>query len=295
MIFISYRREDTKEVVTHLAQRLKDRYGSDKIFVDFNDIAPGADWPDTLRQQLNACKVVLGVVGSGWGDARFPANAGKRSNRLRLDDQDDWVRQELCTAVQRWKAKSAALIVVTVDGATLPETGWDCELDELGNVQQASLRNQKDFERDFDALCQALEQAAPELRTPVNKKTGLPLHLSKLSQTNDTAQQLDAYWQTTIVKTAKLRLPLIAPNGAPVVAPIAQLRIDLPLLLIHEHAPEEREAPPRWPTQAAENLNDALRRSHTDAVMVDRAARAEDIKRDCACRAGWRPASAWWS
>lgn len=282
MIFISYRREDTKEVVTHLAQRLKDRYGSDKIFVDFNDIAPGADWPETLRQQLNACKVVLGVVGSGWGDARFPANTGKRSNRLRLDDRDDWVRQELCTAVQRWKAKSAALIVVTVDGATLPETGWECELDELGNVQQASLRNQKDFERDFEALCQALEQAAPELRTPFKKKAGLPLPRGKPSRTNDTAKQLDAYRQTTIVKTAKLRLPLIAPNGAPVVAPIAQLRIDLPLLLIHEHAPEEREAPPRWPTQAAENLNDALRRSHTDAVMVDRAARAEDIKRDCA-------------
>ena len=40
MIFISYRQEDTKAEVTHLSDRLINRYGKEKIFVDFNNIPP---------------------------------------------------------------------------------------------------------------------------------------------------------------------------------------------------------------------------------------------------------------
>jgi len=81
----------------------RDATAQTNVFVDFSGIAPGAHWPETLRQQINGCGAVLGVVGSGWGGAKFPANAGKRSNRPRLDDQDDRVRQELCTAMRRAK------------------------------------------------------------------------------------------------------------------------------------------------------------------------------------------------
>lgn len=169
MIFISYRREDTKAEVTNLALRLKARYGEQSVFVDFSDIAPGAHWPDTIRQQLEAAKAILGVIGPGWGEARFPPGSGKQTGRLRLDDAEDWVRQELCTAIRRWRGQAVSFIVLTVDGAQLPETGWECELDHLSEVQQAPLRNQSDFEADFDRLCAALEASVPSLREALGK------------------------------------------------------------------------------------------------------------------------------
>jgi TIR domain-containing protein len=49
MIFISYRREDTKAEVTNLHRRLVERYAEEQVFVDYNDIPPGEKWPDTLQ------------------------------------------------------------------------------------------------------------------------------------------------------------------------------------------------------------------------------------------------------
>src|SRR5262249_35081865 len=106
-------------------------------------------------------RVLLAVVGSSWGDARF--TTGKNKGRLRLDDEDDWVRQEICAAVRRGTEK-IRVIVVLIDDAVLPETEWNCELDQLHQLQHARIRNQEDFERDLLSLCGWLEQQVPELR-----------------------------------------------------------------------------------------------------------------------------------
>ncbi len=170
MIFISYRREDTKAEVTNLALRLKARYGQPNVFVDFSDIAAGAHWPDTIREQLEAAKAIIGVIGPRWGEARFPLGSGRQTGRLRLDDPQDWVRQELCTAIRRWQGQAVTFIVLAVDGAKLPETDWSCDLDHLSKVQQAPLRNQNDFEVDFDRLCAELEASVPSLREALSKE-----------------------------------------------------------------------------------------------------------------------------
>src|ERR1700722_18612506 len=101
MLFNSYRKEDTHAFVTNLAHRLKKRYGHDGVFVDYRDLPIGEPWPDGLRRQLQACHVLLAVIGPKWGDARF--SSGKNANRLRLDDPEDWVRQEICTAIKAGK------------------------------------------------------------------------------------------------------------------------------------------------------------------------------------------------
>src|SRR6266508_2065309 len=161
MIFISYRRDDAKAVVTNLHQRLVERYGKDKVFVDYRDIPVGEKWPDYLREKLEESHVLLAVVGSSWGDARF--TTGKKMGRLRLDDKDDWVRQEICEAVRRGMEK-IRVVVVLIDDAVLPETEWNCELDQLHHLQHALIRNQADFERDLFNLCGSLEQQVPELK-----------------------------------------------------------------------------------------------------------------------------------
>jgi len=172
MIFINYRNEDTNAVVTHLYHRLVEHFGEEPVFVDFNDITPGEKWPDTLQEKLQESSVLLAVIGSEWGNARFAA--GKEQGRLRLDDPDDWVRQEICTAIGR--GSEMRVIVVLVDDARLPETEWKCDLDHLAKLQHAYIRNGRDFERDFSLLCAALEMQIPqlhqaaELRRPVKSQ-----------------------------------------------------------------------------------------------------------------------------
>src|SRR5436190_20602942 len=46
MIFINYRKADTQQVVDHLAGRLKDAFGNDRVFKDDKDLRAGERWPD---------------------------------------------------------------------------------------------------------------------------------------------------------------------------------------------------------------------------------------------------------
>src|SRR5437868_241699 len=82
--------------------------------------------PELRRQKLEASRVLLAVIGAKWGEVRFPAACSDRRkrNRLRLDDPDDWVRQEICTGVRRAAAGPMRVVVVTIDDAKLPDSAW---------------------------------------------------------------------------------------------------------------------------------------------------------------------------
>lgn len=147
MIFVSYRRDDTRGVVNHLRRVLVERYGPDAIFVDDWSIDPGRTWPDEIRQRLVGSRLVLVVVGDRWMTPR-------------LSDPEDWVRQEICMAYDR----GIRLIVVPIDKATLPETKWGCHLDRLRDNQQAQIENGRRFDGDVVHLIQSMEKLVPELR-----------------------------------------------------------------------------------------------------------------------------------
>lgn len=110
MIFISYRKADTQAVVDHLADRLKSVLGATAVFKDDHDLHGGDRWPDRLRKEVQACDALLAVVGTGW------LTASDEDGRRRLDDPDDWVRQEICTALDHGKR----VIVLLVDAAKMP-------------------------------------------------------------------------------------------------------------------------------------------------------------------------------
>jgi hypothetical protein len=44
-IFVSYRREDSAPYAARLYDRLRARFGEKQVFMDVDDIAPGADFP----------------------------------------------------------------------------------------------------------------------------------------------------------------------------------------------------------------------------------------------------------
>ena len=109
-IFISYRRDDAAGDAGRLADHLHRRFGSERVFVDVDAIAPGTDFVATLRKALEQTAVMLVVIGPRWLSLR--AADGTR----RLDDANDFVRLEIETALGR----GIPTVPVLVQGATLP-------------------------------------------------------------------------------------------------------------------------------------------------------------------------------
>ena len=111
-IFISYRREDSAGWTGRLADRLKERFGPNSIFVDIDTIEPGADFTEALRKAVGSCDVLLAVIGPRW------SMVTDKTGKPRLHDSSDWIRVEIAAALTR----KIRVIPVLVGGATMPST-----------------------------------------------------------------------------------------------------------------------------------------------------------------------------
>ena len=110
-IFISYRREETAANAGRLYDRLSDRFGEDRVFMDVDSVAYGVDFTRAVIDAVSGCDVLLALIGRDW--LAITDEKGRR----RLDNPDDWVRVEIETALQR----DIRVVPVLVDGAVLPQ------------------------------------------------------------------------------------------------------------------------------------------------------------------------------
>ena len=94
LAFISYRRDDTSQIAQALYLQLKEAFGPGQIFMDVHSIRTGESWPTRLNQTLGDAAVLLLLMGPGWLFAR------DQYGRRRIDDDDDWVRNEILAAMQ---------------------------------------------------------------------------------------------------------------------------------------------------------------------------------------------------
>lgn len=111
IVFINYRRDQTAGEARALFNSLVQQLGTDRVFMDVDNIALGRDFREVLRQRLDDCEVLLALIGRGWADARDAA--GQR----RLEQPNDFVRLEIATALQR----NVAVTPVLVQGARMPQ------------------------------------------------------------------------------------------------------------------------------------------------------------------------------
>ena len=109
-VFISYRRTN-QLIVEHVHLKYCDVYKANSIFLDRTDLKPGAHFPDELRQAVTNASIVLVVIGRDWASMQNEQTFSKR-----LDEEHDWVRQEVLLALQG----QGLVIPVLVDGAKLP-------------------------------------------------------------------------------------------------------------------------------------------------------------------------------
>lgn len=61
-IFISYRRIDSYET-NRLSTSLKTEYGESNIFLDYESISGGDEWPDTIRKAVEEARVLIVIIG----------------------------------------------------------------------------------------------------------------------------------------------------------------------------------------------------------------------------------------
>jgi hypothetical protein len=111
-IFICYRREDTAGHAGRLRDRLAEVFGDSQVFLDTEHVGIGEDFVDRTTRVVGSCRAVLVVIGQRW------LSVVDAQGRRRLDDEDDYVRLEIATALRR--APPTAVIPVLVHGARMP-------------------------------------------------------------------------------------------------------------------------------------------------------------------------------
>jgi hypothetical protein len=112
-IFINYRSDDTGGYALALYNELCQRFDRKLIFFDRaeGEIDYGDKLPDKIRDAVEQCTVLLALIGSRWLDAQ------KDNGSRRLDDPDDYVRQEIALALERDKK----VIPVLLGNVSMPK------------------------------------------------------------------------------------------------------------------------------------------------------------------------------
>ncbi len=153
-IFISYRRADAPGFVRALMSELRNRFGSQQVFLDMEDIEAGSHFPDVIDQAVSGCEVTLVVIGPQW--LQMTNAAGLR----RLDDPEDFVRLEVCSSL----ARGIPVIPVLVDKARMPaDEELPDRLQRLPTLHAVALTYDH-WDEDIERLIEAIERVTMEPR-----------------------------------------------------------------------------------------------------------------------------------
>ena len=169
-IFISYRRDDTRADAGRLCDRLKAHFGDEQVFMDIDDLKPGQKFVDELNRTLDGCGILIVLIGSGWLSAR------DQSGSLRLMDEQDFVRREVISALQR----GTEIIPVLVNRTPMPTAdSLPVPLASLAGYQAIEISDSR-FHQDVDRLVEILDGSAATHagRTPHRVKWGAAIAIA---------------------------------------------------------------------------------------------------------------------
>lgn len=175
-VFISYRRQDSQSAAGRLADHLKE-YLHAPLFRDVETIEPGVDFVEAISKALASCAVMLVVMGPRW------LSATDGSGGRRLDDENDYTRLEVGTALKR----NVRVIPVLVEGAVMPSAAeLPEELKPLARRNAIELSDKR-WEYDVSQLVETLHKVLGDVGV-----TGSPLERAKqvLTEPERAAEEL---------------------------------------------------------------------------------------------------------
>ncbi len=154
-IFVSYRRSGTSTTTYRLVDDLRRAFGPEHIFLDVESIDPGIPFAEAIKLSLAKSSVALIMIGPEWATVKDDAG------EPRLQNHDDWVRQEVRAAL----AANSRVIPVLVQGAEMPLASQLPEdmrgLTELNAF--TLLPSQTHWSFDVNRLIENIKRADPNL------------------------------------------------------------------------------------------------------------------------------------
>jgi hypothetical protein len=146
-IFLSYRRDDNPFAVDWIDNALGEHFGRESIIRDIDTFPLGKDFRVVIEQEVNACNILLAIIGDRWLDMRY--SEGEKSGQRKIDDPADFVRLEIEAALQR----DIPVIPVLVDRASMPRaTDLPDSLRELVYRGAAEVRAGRDRQTHLNRL-----------------------------------------------------------------------------------------------------------------------------------------------
>lgn len=106
-IFVSYRRDDGRDMAARIRDRLVKSFGSDGVFMDVSNLVPGQNFHDELTTALDETDVMVAVIGPDW----LSIYASRKTT-----GRHDYAAAEIAGALQR----GLTIIPVLLDKAELP-------------------------------------------------------------------------------------------------------------------------------------------------------------------------------
>ena len=166
-IFISYRKDDTKDFARHLADWLKRSFSEQQVFLDDEDIRLGDGWKTAIHDALSRSFVLVALIGPNWASIR------DKDGKRRLDDPDDVLREEIVTALR----SGIPVISIRVHGVPMPERDDLPEplrgmLDVQGDTIRIDNVADENFRDDADKLVRNISRILSQQRPAA--KVGLP-------------------------------------------------------------------------------------------------------------------------
>jgi hypothetical protein len=156
-IVVSYRRSDSKWITGRIFEHLETRFGRGNVFMDIDNVPLGRDYRNDIRKALAECDVLIAVVGPKWKEEL------DKFRDSHSDENPDWVRLEIGTALERQIPVSPVLI----DGTKMPSAS---ELpDDLREFafRQAARFDTEDFKNYIQRLTAWLEKVVVPTRPPL--------------------------------------------------------------------------------------------------------------------------------
>jgi Domain of unknown function (DUF6777)/TIR domain len=145
-VFLSYRRKESSHA-GRLHDRLVERLGEDRVFMDVDSIRPGEDWTEAIARAFAKCGVMLVLIGDQWGQVRSDSAA-------RIGDTDDPVRFEIEAAFDH----GIQIIPVLLEDAVMPRhADLPATLVKLSHLQAMRVRHET-FKSDVARLLAVVEE-----------------------------------------------------------------------------------------------------------------------------------------
>jgi hypothetical protein len=150
-IFINYRRMDTEGHVGRLYDHLIQQFKPENIFMDVQNIEPGADFVRVLEDAVAQCEVFIAMIGPHW--LTLTDSSGER----RLDQWNDFVRIEIESGIKHEKL----LIPVLVGGSKMPSPNELPETIQMLARRNAITISHQHFARDVQSLVKFIKETVP--------------------------------------------------------------------------------------------------------------------------------------